>query len=62
MVFPIAPQILDRVEFGSVGRKVLHSDLTLQRIEEFSDEFTAMSRQPIPDDQQGPSQILQQVS
>ena len=52
VVFPIAPQIFDRIELGSVGREILEVNLAVLRADEVLDESTPVLAQAVPDDQQ----------
>ena len=48
VVFPVAPEIFDGIEFRRVRRKVFDGDLAVERIEELADQAAAVGRQPVP--------------
>src|SRR5512135_1062676 len=52
MVLPVRPQVLDRVQFRSVGRKELHPQPPALLPDEVPDHSAAVTAQAIPDDQQ----------
>src|SRR5512146_426899 len=62
MVLPVRPQVLDRVQFRSVGRKELQPQPPALLPYEVPDHSAAVTAQAIPDDQQLASQMAQQVA
>src|ERR1700730_2780199 len=62
VVFPIAPDVLDRIEFRSVGRQVVQRQAAPLAGDKLSDQPTAMSVGAIPDYQQSARQMPQQVA
>ena len=62
IVFPVRPQILDRVQFRSVGRQKLQPHPPALLAHEISNHSAAVSPQAIPDDKQLASQMAQQVA
>src|SRR5712692_3823078 len=59
-MFPIAPDVLDRIEFRRIGRQVIELQATLLARDEFPDQPTAMKLGAIPDHQQLARQVAQQ--
>lgn len=51
-MFPVPPDVLDRVEFGSVGREPFEFDAVAVGSDEVSDEHAAVGAQPVPDDEE----------
>ena len=48
VVFPVAPEIFDGIEFRRVRRKVFDGNLAAERIEELADQPAAVRREPVP--------------
>ncbi len=59
-MFPIAPDVLDRIEFRRIGRQVIERQATLLARDEFPDQPTAMNLGAISDHQQLARQVAQQ--
>jgi len=54
VLLPVAPEKLDRVEFGSVGREKLDLDQRMPGCQVFAQQVASVSVEPIPDDQELP--------
>ena len=52
VLLPMRPQVLDRIEFGRVGRQKFQLDVAALCIDVIAHQPAAMSLQPIPDDEQ----------
>jgi len=52
MLFPVSPDVLDRVQFRCIGRKVFHMNMSLQAVDVVSHQGTAVRRQAIPNQHQ----------
>lgn len=52
MLFPARPDVLNRIEFGRIVWQIVDFDQAARRVEIFLDEFAAMRREAIPNDQQ----------
>src|SRR3990172_3964347 len=62
MVLPVPPQIFHRIEFRGVGRQKLQNQPALLLIDEQVNLPAAMTWESIPDDQQLPGQMAQQMA
>src|SRR6202035_4158308 len=62
MMFPIAPDVLYRIEFGGVARQPLDREPTALHAEKFADQPRPMCRKPVPDHHQLAGQMTQQVT
>ena len=62
VLLPIAPQILDRIEFGSVGRQPLDVQPRGVLLKEVLDKPAAMHRRAIPDQQDPAGQLAMQLA
>ena len=60
-MLPIAPEVFNRIEFGSIRRKVFDCDQSIKRIEKLSHQFAAMGGQTVPDHYQWALQVLEQM-
>src|SRR5271169_832948 len=61
MLFPMRPQILHRIEFGSIGGKKLQPQAPSLLLDEVPHRAATMGRQSVPDDQQLPRNMPQQM-
>ena len=52
VLFPVRPQILDRVQFRRIGRQELQPESTALLANEVPYHAAAVAGQPVPDDQQ----------
>jgi len=52
VLLPVRPQILDRIQFWRIARKELHPQAPALLADELPGGAAAMTRQPVPDDQQ----------
>jgi len=52
MLFPVRPDVLDRIEFRRIGGQVVDFDHAVLGVDIFRDEFAAVSREPVPHNQQ----------
>src|ERR1700722_15530982 len=59
-VFHVAPDVLDRIEFGSVGRQALDHDMSIECFDILGNHATTVSRQAIPNHQQLAADLLAQ--
>src|SRR5437667_1435329 len=62
MMLPVRPQVLDRIQFRSVGRQKLQPQPPALLTNEVPNHPAAVTPQAIPDDQQLASQMAQQVT
>src|SRR5438874_12849910 len=62
MVLPVRPQVLDRIQFRSVGRQKLQPQPPALLTNEVPNHPAAVTLQAIPDDQQLAPQMAQQVA
>jgi hypothetical protein len=62
VLFPVTPDLLDRIEFRGVSRQPLDREPTLLRADEMADQARAMRRRPVPHYQQPARQVAQQVA
>jgi hypothetical protein len=62
VLLEVAPDVFGRVQFGRVGRQVLQGNSLAQRADEVMDLPTAVDAGPIPDNQQSPRQLSQQMT
>src|SRR5208337_610837 len=62
MMFPIAPDVLHRIEFGGITRQLLDREPTPLGADKFADQSCPMLWQPVPDHQQLAWQMTQQVA
>ena len=62
VMFPVAPNIFDRIEFWSIGRQPLGGEPAPLCADEFADQPRPMRRQPVPDYQQLARQMAQQMA
>src|SRR5713101_2400199 len=62
MVFPVAPEVLHRVEFRSVSGQALQFEPGLLAGDPVLDQAAAVSGQAVPDDQQPAREMGQEVS
>jgi hypothetical protein len=60
-VFPVGPQILDRVQFRRIGREKLQPQASSLLLHKVPHGAAAMARQTIPDDQQFAGNVAQQM-
>src|SRR5271167_41892 len=59
-LFHVAPDVLDRIEFGSVSGQALDHDVSIERFDVLGDYATTMGRQTIPNHQQLAADLLGQ--
>ncbi len=52
VLFPVAPEILDRVEFGGIGGETFNPDFTVQAFQVRPHKVAAMSGYAVPDDEE----------
>src|SRR6266849_2990205 len=52
VLLPVRPQILDRIQFRRIAGKKLHPQASPLLADELPGGAAAMTRQPVPDDQQ----------
>src|SRR5216684_1707179 len=62
MVFPVAPEVLHRVEFRSVSGQALQFEPGLLAGDPVLDQAAAVSGQAVPDDQQPAREMGQEMS
>src|SRR5713101_6246143 len=62
VMFPVAPDIFDRIEFRGVGRQALDRQPAPLRADELRDQPRPVLRQPVPDHQQLARQVAQQMA
>ena len=62
VLLPIAPQILDRIEFGSVGGQPLNVQPGGVLLKEVLDQPAAMHRRAVPDQQDPAGQLAMQLA
>jgi hypothetical protein len=60
-LFPVGPDVFDRIELRGIARQVFNRDLALLRSYVVVRDFTLMRRQPVPHDQQAAAQIPPEV-
>ena len=60
MLFPVRPDVFDRVQFRRIAGKVFHPQALALRRNEVASELAAVRRQTIPDDQQGSDDMTKQ--
>jgi hypothetical protein len=60
-MFPVAPKVFDRIEFRGVGGQILDLEPAVQAAYEFRHQVAAVCRKPVPEDQQGTGEMLQQM-
>src|ERR1700722_4635556 len=51
VMFEVAPDVFDRVQFRRIGRQMLQGDATVEALDVFFDQPRAMRLQAVPDDQ-----------
>src|SRR6185437_14562822 len=61
VVFPIAPQVLDRIELGGVTRQPLDGEPLAPGENEVADQVRAVRRQSVPHHQELARQMTQQM-
>ena len=61
VMFPIAPDVFHRIEFWGIGRQVVQRQAAPLAGDKFRDQVAAMSLGAIPDYQQSPRQMTQQM-
>ena len=61
MLFPVRPQVLDRIQFRRISGKKLHPQSPVLLANEIPGGAAAMARQSIPDDEQLAGNVAQQV-
>jgi len=57
----VGPDPFVRVEFGGVGRQAFETDAVADDAEELAELYAAMDRRAVPDNQQLPAGVSQQV-
>src|SRR5213594_832056 len=62
MLFAIAPDVFDRIEFGRVSRHILQLDPAPLPAHKLPDQPTAMDRQPIPNHRELASDVSLEVA
>src|SRR5881409_3067938 len=62
MLFAIAPDVFDRIEFGRVSRQILQLDPAPLPAHKLPDQPTAMDRQPIPNHRELASDVSLEVA
>ena len=61
-MFPVAPDVLQRIEFRGVTRQALHRESASLRPDKVADQARPMGRQPVPDHQELARQVPQQMA
>jgi hypothetical protein len=61
MRLPVAPDVLHRVQFRGVRRKILARQAPLLGGDQVPDQATAMGRQAIPDHEDGTREVAQEM-
>lgn len=59
-MLPVGPDILDRIQVGSVGGQILQLDAAIETSQVVLDNAAAVRWQPIPDDQKRPPYVVHQ--
>src|SRR5713226_3149270 len=62
VMFPVAPDVFDRIEFRGVGRQALDREPARLVADELRDQPRPVLRQPVPDHQQLARQVAQQMA
>jgi hypothetical protein len=62
VVLPVAPEIFDRIEFGSVGRQIFQVDSASSRAEKIGHDAAPMGPKPVPHDQQAARNVAQEMA
>jgi hypothetical protein len=62
MAFPVSPNVFSRIELRRIGRKPGQNDSTGLSIDKAAYDSAAMHTQAVPDDQQIPRQLAQNMS
>jgi hypothetical protein len=62
VMFPVAPDVLDRIEFWCIGRQLLDRESAMVRGDELLDRPPAMRRQSVPHHQELARQVAQQMA
>ena len=52
MLLPVAPDVFHRIQFGSVGGKILDLDSAVELVDIVAHETAAVGRQAVPDQKQ----------
>ena len=52
MLFPVTPEVLDRVEFRGISREAFHPDFALQTFQVSTHESAAVGSPAVPDDEE----------
>ena len=61
VLFPVRPQILDRVQFRRIGRQELQPESAVLLAHEVPYHAAAVTGQPVPDDQHPAGNVPEQV-
>src|SRR6266550_5206893 len=62
VMFPVAPDVLHRIELRRVARQILDREPAILGRDEFAYQDGSMRGQPVPHDQQLAPQLAQQVA
>ena len=60
MLLPVAPNVLDRIQFRRIGGEVLHPQSPALFGKKIASELAFVGRQAVPDDQQRSGNVTQQ--
>ena len=60
MLFPVSPDVFDRVQFRRVAGEVLHPQALTLLSDEIAGDLAAMGGEPIPDEQQRSGNVTEQ--
>ena len=58
MLLPVAPDVFHRIQFGSVGGKILDLDSAVELVDIVAHETAAVGRQAVPDQKQRLANVL----
>lgn len=62
VVFPIPPEVLDRIQLRRIARKEFHSEAVPLRRDEVLDQAAPVRRQPVPDQDDLAANMAEQMS